>query len=145
MLRHYHSTACTWHDLTWLDMTWHVLQECFAIWWYSRHFCRTGDRRVKSVVFDLLDSDGDGLISVEAGLPSRCANTKFVGFRMAVWLWDCRTTSFISFKKSRETKQKDALLSCSVGQGLEIWIEPELGWEHSSDFRGLHGTVPLLG
>jgi len=73
---------------------------------------------VKSVVFDLLDSDGDGLISIEVGLPSRCARyTKFA----------VRTTSFIFLKKSRETKQKDALLSCSVGQGLEIWIEPELG------------------
>ena len=28
---------------------------------------------MKSVVFDLLDSDGDGLISVEVGLPS-CAS-----------------------------------------------------------------------
>ena len=31
-----------------------------------------GDQRVKSMVFDLLDSDGDGLISVEVRLPKWC-------------------------------------------------------------------------
>lgn len=34
-----------------------------------------GDQRVKSMVFDLLDSDGDGLISIEVRIPMKLLGT----------------------------------------------------------------------